>query len=253
MEKGDKFHPNKSDQSRLMTTVRRYTMPPDHHPHDDPKREQSHDGPPEIHDSDPAKTGSRPEPEPKPSPSKEELHPPHDATACHSQDAVDKYLFTVAYEDDAERKRAEYLFNTWEDGEIRKPEGLVRIVEDVDQADLYTELLMKFRPTQINAYALSALEIPETPETRSLERTIAADPATVRSFLQYLISKKKGTETSENEYAVYTNKGRADISVSLTGSTEETTATIDIEGHPPILDFLGSYFETELNAFESGL
>ncbi|MFB6168498.1 MAG: hypothetical protein ABEJ43_06590 [Haloferacaceae archaeon] len=212
-------------------------MPPHHDPHNEPGHEHPHDEPPDS-----------------PGPPDEEPHtqePPHpeDSTE-HSRDA-DGFLFVISYEDDAERKRAEYLFNNWEDGNLYKPEGIVRVAEDVDHEELYEGLLVKFRPEQIDAYSLSSLDAPRTPEQRSIERSIAADPDTVRSMLQYLISRKKGTETGDGAYEVYTNKGRADVEVSLSTEDDETSVFVQVQGHPPVIDQLTTYLEEELDEFEA--
>jgi len=212
-------------------------MPPHHNPHDKPGHEHPHDDPPDS-----------------PGPPHEEPHahetPHQEDSSAPSRDA-DGFLFVVSYEDDAERKRAEYLFNTWEGGNLYKPEGIVRVAEGVDHEDLYEDLLVKFRSEQIDAYALSSLEAPRTPEQRSIERSIAADPDTVRSMLQYLISRKKGEETGDGMYEVYTNKGRADVEVSLSTEAEETTVVIQVQGHPPVIDQLTTYLEAELDEFEA--
>lgn len=57
---------------------------------------------------------------------------------------------------DAERKRAEYLFDTWDGGDISRPDGLVRVAAGVDHEDLHRELLVKFRAEQVDAYELSS-------------------------------------------------------------------------------------------------
>jgi hypothetical protein len=210
-------------------------------PHHDPHNESGHEHP----------HGDQPE---SPGPPHEEPHaqePPHSEDSSEGSGDADGFLFVVSYENDAERKRAEYLFNTWEDGNLYKPEGIVRVAEDVDHEELYEDLLVKFRPEQIDAYSLSSLDAPRTPEQRSIERSIAADPDTVRSMLQYLISRKKGTETGDGVYEVYTNKGRADVEVSLSREGDETTVVVHVQGHPPVIDQLATYLEEELDEFEA--
>lgn len=200
----------------------------DHSPRGDPP----HGGPPHER--------SRPDEGPNPS-------DPDDPPASD-----DRYLYVVSYGDDAERKRAEYLFDTWEEGEIRNPDGLVRVAAGVDHEELYRRLLVKFRADQVDAYELSELDPPATPETRTVERTVAAPSDAVRSFLHYLLSKKKGEETGEGWFEVYTNKGRADVAFDLDESGGETTVAVTVEGHPPALDHLEAYLRRELDAFADG-
>ena len=57
-----------------------------------------------------------------------------------ADDDSERYLYTVQYDGEAERKRVEYLFNNWEDGHIDSPRGLARIAEGVDHEELYKQL-----------------------------------------------------------------------------------------------------------------
>lgn len=263
---------NEFQYTIYLGSIREETMTPPPHDHDEPgPPHEPHEGPPHEgppHDDHP------PEP-PHEGPPHDDgpPEPPHEAESTEP----DSHLFVVDYEDDAERKRAEYLFNTWENGEITNPDGLVRIAEDVDANSLHRELLVKFRSSQIEAYGLTERDDPETPEARTIERSIDAPADAIESFLQYLISKKKGTERGDREYEVYTNKGRADVSYEVTpsengedseDSTEsedaedtdgsedsqkseesDTEVSVRISGHPPVLDYLTDYVETELGEF----
>ena len=212
-------------------------MPPHHDPHDESEHDHPHEKPSDLRETPREDSHSQ-----------EPLHP---EDSIEHSDGADGSLFVVSYETDAERKRAEYLFNTWENGDLYKPEGIVRIAEDNDHEELYEDLLVKFRPEQIDAYALSSLDAPQTPEQHSIERSIAADPNTVRSMLQYLISRKKGTETGDGAYEVYTNKGRADVEMSFSTEDTETTVFVQVQGYPPVIDQLTTYLEEELDEFEA--
>lgn len=200
-------------------------------PKHDPPGKHSHDGPAGDEHPDPPTPGQ-----------------PDEGIAGGQ---IEGYLFVVHYGNDAQRKRAEYLFDNWNDGTIQNPDGLVRLAENTDGEALHEELLVKFRAEQIDAYALSEQPAPESPETRTIERTLGADRETVESFVQYLLSRKKGTQNGENEYEVYTRHGRADVTVSLTEAEDEMTVEIRLRGHPPALEPLSSYLHEELDAFEA--
>lgn len=181
-------------------------------------------------------------------------HPPHhDRPHDHGDgpngDDADRYLYVVDYDDDAERKRAEYLFDTWDEGTVERPDGVVRIAEGVDGDALHRDLLVKFRSEQVDVYELAARDDPATPEARTVERTLDAPPDAAESFLQYLVSRKKGERRADGEYEVYTNKGRADVSLDVRAADDGTAVTVRISGHPPVLDYLTSYVETELSEF----
>lgn len=174
----------------------------------------------------------------------------HAMTTEHT-DGERTYLYVVSYEDDAERKRAEYLFNNWEGGEIRAPDGFVRIAAGVDHEDLYESLVGKIPPEQVEAYRLEPAETDIEQERHTVEQMINAPQDAVESFVEYILSKKKAVlqSAARNEYEVYTKKGRAEVSYRLTDADGETAVRFTIEGYPPAPAFLADYFETELTDY----
>lgn len=163
----------------------------------------------------------------------------------------DEYLFVVGYEDDAERKRVEYLFNNWDDGEITKPSGLVRVGQSVSHDELYEDLIAKVPEEQVQSYRLEPVETDVTPETLTVEQSIDAPADAVETFVEYMFSKKKAVLQSapHNEYEVYTKKGRADVTYRLDDDGETTDVTVTITGHAPAPGFLADFFQTELEAY----
>lgn len=165
---------------------------------------------------------------------------------------TERYLYTVQYTEEAERKRVEYLFNNWDEGKIETPEGLARIAEGVDHEDLYQQLVTKVPSDQIGVYRLQ----PTTPEVESdsitVTEEISASLDAVETFLEYILSKKKAVlqSGSRNEYEMYTKKGRAEVTYDLDETDDETVIVrIRVEGIPPAPEFLGDFFETELGDY----
>jgi hypothetical protein len=158
------------------------------------------------------------------------------------------YLFVVSYEDDAERKRAEYLFNNWEEGDIDAPDGFVRIASDIDHDNLYEKLVGKVPAEQVDSFRLEPVEADVDTQRHTVKRSVTAPVDTVESFVEYILSKKKAVlqSASRNEYEVYTKKGRAEVTYRLGESEGETTVTMLVEGYPPAPEFLADFFETEL-------
>jgi hypothetical protein len=158
------------------------------------------------------------------------------------------HLFVVAYADDAERKRVEYLFNNLPDGEIETPEGLVRIVSGGDHEAIYEELVSKVPPDQIRSYELAPADADVDPETVHVERMVDAPRDVVEPFVEYMLSKKKAVlqSAAHDEYEVYTKKGRAEVRYDLVEDGGTTTVSIRITGYAPAPSFLAEFFETEL-------
>lgn len=167
-------------------------------------------------------------------------------TDQHSGDET--YLFVVTYEDDAERKRAEYLFNNWDEGGIDAPDGFVRFASDIDHDELYEKLAGKIPPDQIDSFQLEPIEADVSRDRQTVEESINAPVDTVESFVEYILSKKKAVlqSATHNEYEVYTKKGRAEITYRLSEADGETEVSLRVDGYPPAPEFLAEFFETEL-------
>jgi hypothetical protein len=172
-------------------------------------------------------------------------------TREQTDDGEGTYLFVVSYSDDAERKRAEYLFNNWEGGDIDAPDGFVRIASGVNHDDLYEKLVGKVPADQVDSFRLEPVEADVDTQRRTVEQSINAPVDTVESFVEYILSKKKAVlqSASRNEYEVYTKKGRAEISYRLTEDDGVTTVTMRVEGYPPAPEFLADFFATELTDY----
>jgi hypothetical protein len=166
-------------------------------------------------------------------------------------DGEDTYLYVVSYQDDAERKRAEYLFNNWENGDIEAPDGFVRIAAGIDHEELYESLVGKVPPEQVEAFRLEPAETDVDQERHTVEQAVNAQVDAVDSFVEYILSKKKAVlqSAARNEYEVYTKKGRAEVSYNLTENGDTTIVAIQVDGYPPAPEFLADFFQTELTEY----
>lgn len=163
-----------------------------------------------------------------------------------------QYLYTIDYDGEAERKRVEYLFNNWEDGEIQTPQGLVRIADAVDHDELYQQLVSKVPAEQVSVHRLEPATTEVESETITVDKEISASADAVETFLEYIFSKKKAVlqSPSRNEYEMYTKKGRAELTYDLTESEPDTVhVSLRITGIPPAPAFLAEFFESELNDY----
>ena len=169
-----------------------------------------------------------------------------------ADDDSERYLYTVQYDGEAERKRVEYLFNDWDGGDIDSPSGLARIAEDVDHEELYEQIATKVPEEQIGIYRLQSAVPDVESETIKVEQEVTASGDAVEGFLDYMLSKKKAVlqSASRNEYEMYTKKGRAEVSYTLreTGN-RSVTVRIRVTGVPPAPSFLADFFETELSDY----
>jgi hypothetical protein len=164
----------------------------------------------------------------------------------------ERYLYTVQYDGEAERKRVEYLFNNWDDGQIDTPSGLVRTAENIDHEELYEQIATKVPEDQIEVHRLQSATPDVESETIKIQQEVEASIDAVEGFLDYMLSKKKAVlqSASRNEYEMYTKKGRADVSYTLRESDGGTvTVGVRVTGVPPAPSFLADFFETELSEY----
>ena len=162
-----------------------------------------------------------------------------------------RYLFTVEYDEEAERKRVEYLFNNWDSGQITAPSGLVRIAEGIDREELHEQLLTKVPEEQVDVYELETTAMDIETEREVVEQEITASLDAVETFLDYVFSKKKAVlqSSSRNEYEVYTKKGRAEVSYDLQATGDTVTVRVRVNGYPPAPSFLAEFCQTELSEY----
>lgn len=162
--------------------------------------------------------------------------------------ADDAYLVTIEYEDDAERKRAEYLLNNWEEGSVESVTGLSRIARDVDIHDLYDSLVAKIPEGRISTYELTAVSGDANASGERLSLRTAAEPDRVEWAMESVLNKRKAVQEpgAENSFAVYTKKGRANVEYEVRARGEDVVLEIDIEGYGEAAAFLRDYFEEEL-------
>lgn len=162
-----------------------------------------------------------------------------------------RHLFCIDYENEAERKRVEYLFNNWDSGTITAPNGLVRITEGVDREALHEKLLTKVEDDRVDVFELEPTSLDFDKEHKKATQEIPASQDAVETFLDYVLSKKKAVlqEGSQDLYEIYTKKGLAEVRPTVNESDDGVSVVIHIEGYPPAPTFLKEFFESELSEY----
>jgi hypothetical protein len=165
-----------------------------------------------------------------------------------------EYLVVVDYEDERERKRAEYLLDNWDDGSVESVRGMSRIVRDVDIDDLYDQLAAKVPEEALSTYKLSRIDTEATRVQETIDETFEdVDTERVEWAMESLMKKRKAVDqgsTSDGEslWAAYTKKGRAEIKYDIRQQENSTVAlhvTVDGFGEAPA--FLREFIEEEIS------
>lgn len=162
-------------------------------------------------------------------------------------------LYIIDYGTESERKRAEYTLKNWEDADIERPNGTIRIVETEDQEGLMNQLITKIPYDHIRAFDLDNVKISKNIETLQLERTLSAPKEGIETTLEFMMSQRDGLllDPDQNKYEV-DDKGPAEVSYEFTEteSPDETGVIITIEGAPQTTQHLLNSFRDELDQFE---
>jgi hypothetical protein len=162
--------------------------------------------------------------------------------------ADNSYLVVVDYDDDTERKRAEYLLDNWDEGTVTSLHGLTRRVDGTDIDELYEALAAKVPEEQISAFGIRQLDESAETTNTTLELRVETPPERVEWAMESVLEKRKAVDEpdAENTYAIYSKKGRARVSYDISPRNHETTLSITIEGYGDAPGFLREYFEKEL-------
>lgn len=164
-----------------------------------------------------------------------------------------EYLVVVDYEDERERKRAEYLLDNWEEGSVDTLDGMARTVKGIDIDELYDQLAAKVPEEELSTYELTRVDAEATKEQETIDETFDdIDAERVEWAMESIMKKRKAVDqgtTSDGDslWAVYTKKGRAEIQYDIreTGSNAvELHVVIDGFGDAPA--FLREFINEEI-------
>ena len=167
-----------------------------------------------------------------------------------------KYLFIVDYEDDAERKRIDYLLEKWrERARISKPKGLTFIIETEEIDKFAEELFSKLNPEssrKVEVFALHEKDLQSKiqPNKLILEYQSEEPPETVEKFLKYVFSKNNiryySSDIKSTKYFTLTRKGRVDIEVIIEPKKNKIQVKLLFSGYGEALEYVVKKLKEEL-------
>jgi len=137
-------------------------------------------------------------------------------------------LIYLEYEDDAERKRIDYLIEKWKNrAEISKLKGLSILVDD-SVSGFLNELYARLNPGSLKRLKIYRIS-EETPfvenESASFTVETVEKPEIANRILNLVLSKINARKFSENKFFVLTKNGRVDIEVGGKGNKFQFTVT----------------------------
>ena len=166
------------------------------------------------------------------------------------------YLIEIHYDDEAERRRIEYLIKKYKGG-VEKLNGIALYVKDDGIIeDFLIEMRSKLIEENISVYKLEEAEVSADPERVDLRMEFSQKPHTVNAFLGYFIEKRQGELMKQlpgyhRWYRILTRKGKVDLEVEVKGDTD-TRLRVVIEGYEPALSIVRNELEKDLHHFKAG-
>jgi hypothetical protein len=162
-----------------------------------------------------------------------------------------KYFVVISYDDDAERKRVDYLLSKWSNrAKVEKPKGTAFLIETEHEREFFEELFSKLEGNpsrKVKVYRVEE-EWPKLRERQESRRyVLEEDEDFVRRFLSYLCSKLGGTFSPlDGSCEVYTRKGRGKVVFSLRQTARGTVVDVVVSGYGEVVDYLVSRIDDEL-------
>lgn len=159
----------------------------------------------------------------------------------------------MEYENEAERKKVEYIANQWTQSTSR-PKGYVIFVSDRDFHEIYQSIAAKFPEERIQSYEL----VEKKPEVKSVSRRITVafrenqKQDQIWAFINYLVNRRRGALTSSLgkvfSYRIMTRKASVDLDVTLI-SIQPVSLVMEIRGPEDGVALIEKEFSQELEIF----
>jgi hypothetical protein len=163
------------------------------------------------------------------------------------------YLIQVNYRNDNERKRLDYLVDKRR-GEVEVLRGYMFTVKDSAYKEVMEEVLNKFPSELVKSYKLESVDLKEEKRMEDFSVQVNKDLREVRSFLSYLLSKRRGVLEGNvgdvEVYDIYTRKGIVRLHLSLVDG-RPVTVNFHLEGAEEAVKKLGEEFREEMRFFNS--
>ncbi len=167
-----------------------------------------------------------------------------------------RYLVIVRYENDAERKRVDYLLEKWsEKTSIKKPKGLIFFIDTDRPHEFLEDLFSKLEgepERKVEVYKVEGTVRGVEKRSVELRYKIPEEKRVVERFIEYILTKFNANVLQKiggsKVYEVPTRKGRGTVQVELK-ENNGTEVIITIQGYGDVVDFLSERIKEELTLF----
>ncbi len=177
-----------------------------------------------------------------------------------------QYLIISKFDDDAERKRIEYVIDKWRDRVRIDPpetEGMMTVVrgelEDIE--GFVEELRAKTsREDNVHTYELNRQELASKErQALPLKVRIKGSRDSAERLLSFIMAKQKAIilpgqdrNAPETAYQVVSRKGRARVTIELAQQDGYISATLRITGFGAVVELLERRLKEEIGYLQEG-
>jgi len=176
------------------------------------------------------------------------MTPQSNRTEDIAENDDEEYLFVVNYDDQAERNRMANVLEQWDDGEISRPKGTVRIVDGTNQDQLLEQLINRVPADHVSCYLLN--EVGPTNETTTEQAfTVTFDEPleNLDSMANFIITNRRGrlTDPMSARYEINSQKGRVEVEFETSQDNDEITLTIT--GNETPVEHMTKFFKRDFS------
>lgn len=163
------------------------------------------------------------------------------------------HIIQVEYENEAERKKIEYIASQWQRS-TRRPKGYIIFVDDGEFESVFKAIAAKFSEDRIETYRLEEIQPEVESKTTSMSFQFRENQKydQVSAFINYLINRRRGSLISSIggvlSYRIMTRKATVQVDVTFM-STKPVSLMIEIHGPAEGVSLIGKEFSQELEIF----
>lgn len=125
------------------------------------------------------------------------------------------------------------------------------MVKDETYEDILKEIVSKFAPDKIKVYRVEDADVDVTLQHEEMKYRFNKSHDEVYSFLNYLVSRRKGiliTSGPIDVYEIYSRKGRVELSMVI-NCNKTCEIILYLKGIKKAVDFIKLEFDQELKLF----
>jgi len=163
-------------------------------------------------------------------------------------------LILVKYEDDAERKKIEYLISKYN---AKRVKDVVIEVRDADFEEFVKELYGRFPEDRLRVISGREEKVEVSKAREEIHMDFRADEESVMQFLNYLIVRRRGIHRGPlggfERYRLHTKKGLVELSIKIVENSGKIRLTLIIEGKADAASIVKEEMEKELENYRNSL